>query len=242
MLNQIFVEDCLSTMSRMENDSVDLIVTSPPYNKVGLSGGSKSNQIWRKFTIDYDLYGDDRSESEYQDWLVEVLDEMYRVIKPSGSIFFNHKPRRANNRCYLPTDFLARAKATLYQLIVWDRRNSPNIRNDILVPSTEHIYWLSKDKPKTFRDAVSKQFRSEVWVIPASRQDDHPAPFPEQLVRNCLDLTTERNDVVYDPFMGSGTTAKVCVEFGRGFIGSEISPQYAAIARQRIACVTPTLW
>ena len=78
--------------------------------------------------------------------------------------------------------------------------------------------------------------------MPASRQDDHPAPFPEQLVRNCVDLTTERNDVVYDPFMGSGTTAKVCVELGREFIGSEISSTYAAIARRRIACVTPTLW
>ena len=233
-------------MSRMESNSVDLIVTSPPYNKVGLSGrlsdGLKGNQIWHKFNIDYDFYSDNRPESEYQDWLVKVLDEMHRVIKPSGSIFFNHKPRRLNNRCYLPTDFVARSKATLYQLIVWDRRNSPNIRNDILIPSTEHIYWLSKDKPKTFRGAVSERFRSEVWVMPASRQDDHPAPFPEQLVRNCVDLTTERNDVVYDPFMGSGTTAKVCVELGREFIGSEISSTYAAIARRRIACVTPTLW
>ena len=67
-------------------------------------------------------------EDQYQAWMVEFLNQCHRVIKPDGSIFFNHKPRRYKNRCYLPTDFISQSDAQLYQLIIWDRRNSPNIR------------------------------------------------------------------------------------------------------------------
>ncbi len=203
-------KDCIEGMKELDDNSIDCIVTSPPYNKKGLLGNVKlGNQIWGKFNIDYDTYGDDMPEDEYQAWIVEVLNQCHRIIKSDGSIFFNHKPRRYKNRSYLPTDFIQHSDASLYQLIIWDRRNSPNIRNDILVPCTEHIYWLCKDKPKVFRDAIDPDYKSEVWVITPEKQKKHPAPFPEQLVKNCIQLTTQENDVVLDPFMGSGTTAIV---------------------------------
>jgi modification methylase len=157
------------------------------------------------------------------------------VIKPTGSIFFNHKPRRHKNRCYLPIDFILQSDVELYQLIIWDRRNSPNIRNDILVPCTEHIYWLCKNKPKVFRDAVDAQYRSEVWVINPERQKQHPAPFPAQLVRNCIQLTTQEGDLVLDPFMGSGTTAVVAKELNRKWIGFEIDDSYSKIVEERLS-------
>jgi len=227
MLNKVIQQDCLKGMSAMADDSVDCIVTSPPYNKKGLLGTtSKGNQIWGKFNIDYDTYGDDMPEDEYQSWMVAVLNEMYRIIKPNGSIFFNHKPRRYKNRAYLPTDFISKSKAELYQLIIWNRRNSPNIRNDILVPCTEHIYWLCKDKPKVFRNQLSSDCVTEVWTIIAQKQKNHPAPFPEQLVRNCLLLSTEEGDLVLDPFMGSGTTARVCESMNRNWTGFELSEEY----------------
>lgn len=234
-LNIIHNEDCLETMSKMKNDSIDLIVTSPPYNKSGLGGSTKvGNQIWQKFNIDYDTYNDNVPEQDYQEWMISIIDEMLRVIKPTGSIFFNHKPRRSKNVCHLPTDFIGKTKANIYQLIIWDRKNSPNIRNDILVPSTEHIYWLTKGKPKTFRKNIDPKFISEVWTIPPSKQKMHPAPFPEELVSNCIKLTTEENDVVYDPFMGSGTSAIVALENNRNFIGSELSLEYCSIANERL--------
>lgn len=231
----IINKDCIEGMKEMEDNSIDCIVTSPPYNKKGLLGKAKQgNQIWSKFRIDYNTYGDDMPEDQYQAWMVEFLNQCHRIIKPDGSIFFNHKPRRYKNRCYLPTDFITHSNAQLYQLIIWDRKNSPNIRNDVLVPCTEHIYWFCKKKPKVFRDDVSPEYRGEVWVIPPERQKKHPAPFPPQLVKNCIQLTTEKGDTVLDPFMGSGTTGVVALNTNRKFIGIELDKEYIQIAKQRI--------
>jgi len=264
----IINKDCIEGMKEMEDNSIDCIVTSPPYNKKGLTGKvkkvrtdeevkklveekskensingekkterytyhEKGNSVWKGFEIDYDTYGDEMPEDEYQAWMIAFLNECHRIIKPDGSIFFNHKPRRFKNRCYLPTDFIIHSDVQLYQLIIWDRRNSPNIRNDVLVPCTEHIYWFCKKKPKVFRDAISPEYRGEVWVINPERQKQHPAPFPEQLVRNCIQLTTQEGDIVLDPFMGSGTTAKVATDLNRNWIGFDIDEKYAKITQER---------
>jgi len=235
----IYNQDCLEWMKTQPDNSVDLILTSPPYNKKGLLGKVKEgNQIWNKFQINYSSYGDDMPEELYQEWMIKLLNEFHRIIKPNGSIFFNHKPRRFKNECYLPTDFILQSNVKLYQLIIWDRRNSPNIRNDILVPSTEHIYWLCKDKPKVFRDQIGANFKSEIWYIPADKQKEHPAPFPEQLATNCVLLTTQENDLVYDPFMGSGTTAIVSEKLNRRWVGTEIDKEYCTIANTRLSNIS----
>ena len=254
-------KDCIEGLKGLEDDSVNCIVTSPPYNKKGLQGKAttktkkqvqefvektdpeklkrykyheKGNAIWNKFEIDYDAFGDDMPEEEYQSWMITFLNECYRVIKPDGSIFFNHKPRRNKNRCYLPTDFTHYSDAQLYQLIIWNRSSSPNIRKEILVPCTEHIYWFCKDKPKVFRDSIASEYKSEVWNITPERQGKHPAPFPKQLVTNCIQLTTEEGDLVLDPFMGSGTTALVSQHLNRKWMGFEIDEKYATITNERI--------
>jgi DNA modification methylase len=236
----IIKTDCLEGLKSLAAESINCIVTSPPYNKKGLQGTQTKkskeggNQIWKKFEIDYSDYGDDMSEEDYQLWMIEFLNECHRVIKKDGSIFFNHKPRRHKNRVHLPTDFISKSDVELFQLIIWDRRSSPNIRKENLVPCTEHIYWFCKDKPKTFRDNMEKDFIGEVWKIPADKQKSHPAPFPTQLVKNCILLTTEKDDLVLDPFMGSGTTALVSESLGRKWLGYEMSESYIEIAKSRI--------
>jgi DNA modification methylase len=228
--------DCLEGLRQLESGSVNCIITSPPYNKKGLQKSpSVGNQIWGKFNIDYATYGDNMKEADYQNWMVEFLNECHRVLADDGSFFFNHKPRRYKNRAHLPTDFISRSDAQLYQLIIWDRRNSPNIRADCLVPCTEHVYWFCKSKPKVFRDAVDPQFKGEVWVINPERQKKHPAPFPETLVRNCILLSTQPGDTVLDPFMGSGTTAVVSKQLGREYLGFEIDPQYITMTEVRLS-------
>lgn len=85
----IFCSDCLQKLKEIDSDSIDCIITSPPYNKKGLSGGRKEvdNNIWKKFNIDYSAYNEDMDESEYQTWQIDVLNECFRVMKPTGSIF-----------------------------------------------------------------------------------------------------------------------------------------------------------
>ena len=226
-INKIYNIDCLLGMRDIPDNFINSIITSPPYNKKGLSGKKKvGNQIWNKFNIDYQYYGDDMNESDYTEWQKEIINECYRILKPNGSMFYNHKVRRNKNIAYNPYELVRDTKFKLYQIIIWNRKNSHNIRKDILTPTTEYIFWLVKDKPKVFKDNIPKEFRSEVWEIPPIKQSGHPAPFHPLIPELCIKLTTEEDDLVLDPFMGSGTTAIKAKELMRNFIGFEIDNSY----------------
>lgn len=223
-LNKIYNNDCLEIMKDIEDNSIDCIVTSPPYNKKGLAGKRKvGNNIWKSFNIDYLSYGDDMPEVEYRNWQIKFINECMRILKPTGSLFYNHKIRRFNNTAYFPT-WVFDTSAKLYQMIVWDRGNCCDMRNDYLYPTTELIFWLTKGKPTVYKSQA--MFTNEVWRIPPTRAKNHPATFPNDLVKNCILLTTRENDIVLDPFMGAGTTAVESIKLNRQYIGTEMDATY----------------
>jgi site-specific DNA-methyltransferase (adenine-specific) len=227
MINKINNIDCLKGLSLLEDNSINTIITSPPYNKKGLTGKKNiGNQIWKKFNIDYSEYDDNMPEDLYRKWQVDILNECHRVLKPDGSMFYNHKIRRHKNIAYNPYDFLKDSKFNLYQIITWNRKNSPNVRNDLLTPTTELIFWLVKGKPKVFKNEIPLEYRSEVWTISPRKQQEHPAPFHPLIPELCIKLTTEENDLVLDPFAGIGTTLNKSKELNRNFIGFEIDKNY----------------
>ena len=232
--NFIKCGDALEELGKLPDNTINTVITSPPYNKKGIQNGKtqNSNQIWQKHNIDYNEYHDNMPEKMYQDWIIEVINELHRVIIPDGSIFFNHKPRRHNNQARLPTEFIHKTNANIYQLIIWNRKNSPNIRKDHLLPNTEHIYWLSKNKPKTFRGNIDPKYLGEIWDISPQRQTTHPAPFPPQLVENCILLTTQPDDIVLDPFNGIGTTTSMARKLGRRYMGYDLDAEYVKQASQ----------
>ena len=92
-LNKIYCIDVLEGLKNIDDNSIDLIITSPPYNKVGLNGIQKGKK-WNK-TIDYDgdPQNDNMDENEYQKWQLNILNELFRVLKEDGSLFYNHKNR-----------------------------------------------------------------------------------------------------------------------------------------------------
>ena len=226
-INKIHNIDCLQGLKNILDSSIDTIITSPPYNKKGLSGKKEiGNQIWKKFNIDYSNYGDDMPEEDYHLWQVDILNECFRVLKNDGSMFYNHKMRRNKNIAINPYDIIKESKFKLYQLIIWNRKNSPNVRNDHLTPTTEYIFWLVKEKPRVYKNEIPKEFRSEVWEISPQKQNGHPAPFHPLIPEICIKLTTKEGELVLDPFMGSGTTAKKAAELSRNFIGFEIDKTY----------------
>lgn len=229
----IYHGDCLEVLPTLK---ADCIVTSPPYNKKGLRGVVEtSNQIWSKHGINYESYGDDLTESDYHLWLISALNLCVSSLRAGGSLFVNHKPRRNGNVAHLPTDFLRFLAIPLYQLIIWNRRTSANIRSDILVPCTEHIYWFANGKPSVFRDNIHADYHGEVWTIPPGDQEVHPAPFPALLASNCIGLTSPTGSIILDPFMGSGTTLRAAKDLGRKAIGIEIEEKYCEIAAKRLA-------
>lgn len=226
--------DCTKILETIPDNSIDCIVTSPPYNKSFFLRQKKSNQVWGGFDIKYSSYSDDMPLDEYEEWMINIINLCMKKLKSKGSMFFNHKPIRYKNKVYFPLNFIQQSDANVYQEIIWNRKNSPNIRNDVLVPCTERIYWLCKSKPFVYRKQLDKQFISEVWSFNPSPNKLHPAPFPVELPYNCISLTTQENEVILDPFMGSGTTGVAAKMLNRKFIGIEFAEDYFNLAKKSI--------
>lgn len=122
----------------------------------------------------------------------------------------------------------------VHQQIIWNRGSS--LANDphYFQPITEYIYWIVKEPKKVFFDKSQCSFRQSVWNINFEINTPHPAPFPKLLVGNIILSCSKEGGVVYDPYMGSGTTALMAQKMKRHYIGSEISPQYVEWAEKRI--------
>lgn len=226
--------DCLEEMKKIPDNSIDLIVTSPPYNKVGIRNGNKTNgKRWSNCggNINYSSFDDNMNEYDYEQWQIQVLNEAYRILKPTGSMFYNHKNRRYNGRCYFP-QWIFDSKLTYYQMITWNRKNNVDANINYLSPTTELIFWLVKEKPKVYKQ--NAMYKTEIWEIIPKPFKEHPAPFPIELPLNCILITTNENDTVLDMFMGSGTTGIACKKTNRNFIGIEIDKQYYELSKKRI--------
>jgi len=218
-MNDLYNIEILEGLSKIEDSSIDCIITSPPYNKFGLNK-------FKHRKIDYDIYSDDIPEEEYQINQIKVLDEFFRVIKPNGSIFYNHKNRRVNKTEYSPLEWILKSKLNLYQTIIWNRNQSPSIGNTFLLPTYELIFWMTKTNktPKIYRNRLDSI--KDIWNISPSRSKTHPATFPEKLVENCILLTTNEGDIILDGYAGVGTTLNVSKRLNRNYIGFEISQNY----------------
>jgi modification methylase len=223
-------------MKTQADNSLDTILFSPPYNKKGFRNGQRtSTKLWNKANIDYATYDDNMPEADYQAWQIDIMNECYRIIKPTGSIFYQHKIRNWARKGSHPMEWLSKVKAQFYQEIVWHRKTTMALDERYLFSTTERIYWFCKDKPNVYKQQVAEDYKSDVWVIIPQRQQGHPAPFPEQLVENCVLLTTQQGDTIYDPFAGSGTTLLVSERLNRTSIGTEIDPAYCRLIQQRLA-------
>lgn len=238
-VNKIYTGDCLEILKGVESGSVDCVVTSPPYNKGYYDKHTPHpTDAWKQRNISYGDFKDNLEPKEYIRQQTELLKELVRVIKPTGSIFYNTKAVIANHALVYPTfvfDFNVR------QQIIWDRGNTPQLAPIRFFPTTEYIFWITKEavQPKFFRTGG---YDKEVWRINAKPMKEHPAPFPLELVNQCILSTTEENDLVLDPYIGSGTTAVACKMLGRNYIGIELNPEYVKIAEERLRGTTPPLF
>jgi len=230
-VNKIYQGDCLEVLKGFPDECVDCVVTSPPYNKHSASHKCHKTDSWSKANIDYGNFKGDLPENEYQDWQKEVLRECLRVLKKDGSIFYNHKPRIVNHKIIFPQEWLG--EFIIRQMIIWDRKSSPVLGPIRFMPCVEYIFWITKEQktPKFNQEAFKYK---EVWQINPETNNKHPAPFPEAISDRCIFATTDKSDLVLDPFMGSGTTAVSAKKLGRNFIGIELNPDYIKMAEKRL--------
>lgn len=232
-IDKIFNQDCIDGMKIIPDESVDLIVTDPPYNKnfyAPSSGKSESWSAMRGRQIPYDVYNDSMPPQDYENWQKKIISECLRVLKPSGSLFYNHKDILVGGGIVSPSYVY---EFNVHQQIIWDRGSS--LANDphYFQPITEYIYWIVKDKKDFFFDKSKSIFRQNIWRMNVDK-NPHPAPFPYIMAANIINCCSKEGDIVYDPFMGSGTTALASVKLGRQYIGSEISEKYVSMANEKI--------
>ena len=231
-INKIICGDCLEIMKRIPDNSLDLVVTSPPYNLKNSTGnGMKDGRggKWSNAALinGYSHYHDCMPHDLYAKWQKECLKEMYRVIKDAGAIMYNHKWRvqggLLQDRQDIVNGFPVR------QVIIWRRKGGINFNAGYFLPTYEVIYLIVKPK---FKLAKKANAYGDVWEFTQEMKNDHPAPFPVSLIERCINSTTAK--IVLDPFMGSGTTAVVAKGLGRNFIGIDISPEYCKMAKERL--------
>ncbi len=220
-VNQIICGDCLEVLKTLPDNSVDLVVTSPPYN---LGNDHHTGNIKHK------TYDDNLPEAEYQKQQVEVLTEIFRILKDTGSVMYNHKNRIKEGKQITPYEWLLKTPFTIKQELVWFN-GSQNFDKIRFYPMTERVYWLAKS-PKTKLDNTINHHDLFKWTA-VGTSGEHKRAFPESMVADFLAVFPDAK-VVLDPYMGSGTTAKVAKEMGRQYIGIELNPKFIAMAEQKL--------
>lgn len=222
-MNKIIQGDCLEVMKGIPDKSIDMILTSPPYN----IGKMHSNQ-----TQHGTYSGNNLNEIDYQKWQIDFLNECYRVLKKNGSIFYNHKIRIKEKKAIHPMEWLLKTNFILKQEIVWDMGKSANSDKIRFFPYSERIYWLVKNKETKI---FNKENLSDVWrFVPKHKRKEtgHIAVMPVEIAENIIKATEYK--IILDPFAGSGTTGMACKNLNRNYILIEKEPKYIEIIKNRL--------
>ena len=231
-LNQIICSNAVDVMKQIPSGSVDLVVTSPPYNLKNSTGnGMKDGRggKWANAALQngYTNHDDCMPHDEYVQWQKDCLTEMMRIIPEDGAIFYNHKWRVQGGLLQDRQDIIS--GFPVRQIIIWKRKGGLNFNVGYFLPTYEVIYLIAKPK---FKLVAKANAHGDVWEFTQEMNNEHPAAFPVNLIDRIISATNAR--IILDPFMGSGTTAISAINFNRHYIGIDISPEYCEMARKRI--------
>lgn len=248
--------DCVDKMSTMADGSVDLTVTSPPYDNLRTYNGNNDQwgeHVWRN-----------------------VLEELYRVTAEGGVVVWIVADATIKGSetgtSFKQALYAMECGFRLHDTMIWNKQNCSSVGSMSRYESIfEYMFVFSKCAPKSaniIRDRKNKRYgevqsgsirqkdgsvrktsgygiraisefgrRHNIWdIYPAKKKSErlHPAPFSENLAHDHIISWSNPGDVVFDPFMGSGTTGKMAIQLGRSFIGIELDPDYFEIAKERI--------
>ena len=254
-LNRIYNEDCLEGMESIDDSSIDLVVTSPPYDNLR-------------------TYGNDIDKTWGEHIWKPILKELYRVIKNGGVVVWivgDATIKGSETGTSFRQALYAMACGfNLHDTMIYEQAGTgAKGSNYAYWQSFEYMFVFSKGTPKSVNriadilnsaggkkrgfgsDKLEKigtrterkgavnpinSVRPNVWRYAMGQNDttEHPAVFPEKLAADHIWSWSNEGDLVYDPFMGSGTTAKMAHIYNRNWIGSEISSEYVELANKRL--------
>ena len=249
--NTIFNEDCFDTMSRMDDGEVDIILTSPPYNMTKRKGGYAD-------TGRYDVYQDWKTEEEYIGFTTKLFNEFARVVKPEGTVLYNFGYSIENPS--LPYKLVASIVNDtdwyIVDTICWKKSSGlPFPANQYRLSRNWEFVWVFCKKSHidnffidkgvaSVSEKTGQKYYNVYYNFIEARNNDEKTPklnqatFSSELVVKLLTISggNGNNFVVYDPFMGTGTTAVGCVECPKqpSYIGSEISKNQVEYSKERL--------
>ncbi len=239
-INKIICGDSIDIMKKMPDESVDLVITSPPYNlsirKTYKETAKNFKGKWNNSKLQlegYDVHNDYMPEDKYITWQQNVLKECFRLIKDDGCIYYNHKWRVQKGLYQQRLEIIE--GLPLRQILIWKKAGGINFNEGYYLPTYEIIYLIAKPK---FKLANKVYKYGDVWSITQEKGSWHPAPFPLEIPKRCIESTN--GDVILDPFMGSGTVAIACKNASKNFIGIDISQDYCNKAQSALdALIVP---
>lgn len=213
--------DCLELMKDIPDESIDLVVTDPPYkivqggctNKAVRLKGSNQEQL-KKGTLF------NNNSIKFNEWIPEV----YRVLKNNSHCYIMSNDRNINELL----NICEKVGFKLLNILVWGKsKHSPN---RYYLKNCEFIVFLRKGKAKNINNMGTKQ----LLLIDNVENKNHPSEKPIKLMEILIKNSSNEKDIVLDPFLGSGTTGVACVNTNRNFIGIELDEKYFKIAKERI--------
>lgn len=247
--NNLYVADCVEFMKQMNPNSVDLTITSPPYDDLRDYNGYK---------FDFE----------------SIAHELYKVTKESGVLVWVVGDKIKGGltlTSFRQALFFQSIGFKMHDIMIYKKKNTPFMRSNAYTNCYEFMFLLVKDKPKTFNRLKEKTIRSGFEMLPSNKKSDgvnkkvlgelkkektrtniweyavglggtttdkiafkHPAVFPEKLAQDHILSWSNEKDLVFDPMCGSGTTCKMAMINNRNFIGCDISKEYIEIAKQRL--------
>ena len=252
-MNKIF-HSSSESMKELKDKSVDLMVTSPPYN-ININYGNK----WEKgklATSKGKKYKDNFEEEQYREMIKNCINETKRVLKDNGQIWFNIKNRYDKGNMIPPFWILDYFQDMfLKNIIIWNFDWGGSTSNRFC-SRYEYVFFFTKSKDDykfnlddvkipalNYRpDRYKSQLKnpSDVWRISlvsgnSAERTEHPAQYPEELIERIIKTGSNPNDIILDPFMGSGTTAVVAKKLERNYVGYETEIEFINIANKRLA-------
>lgn len=244
-VNKVFNENCLDTLRRIPDNFVDLVVTSPPYNmNLRIRNGEYcSRQIVKEFSSKYEGFDDNLPILDYYEFHLNVLRELLRT---SNIIFYNIQIVTGSKRAIFK--IIGELADYLKDIVVWDKGYAqPAMAANVLNRRTELILIFDS------KNAISRKFEvanfargtlNDIWEIKRGKKivATHSAVFPEELVKSIIENFSSEGSLVYDPFMGTGTTAIVAKRLNRNYIGSELTEKYFNIILSRLNAIDNELF
>ena len=234
-VNRIYHMDAIVGLRQLESQSVDLVVTDPPYNiaskgRTTMKSGKplSTMKAWGKW--------DSMNPFDYEVMILTVLSECFRVLKPGGALYM-FTAREQNG--YFVRKAVQRGFLYRNQLAMVKKNPLPSLSKSNWRSAFEACLYVTKGKPRTFNFVSQAECKNVFHYSNSRRETKHPTEKPLAFIDLIVRVSSNEGELVLDPFMGSGTTAVAAKALGRAFLGFELEREYIEMANLRLKGVEP---